>query len=128
MKTGLILALLALTDPFWVGPSFPTDSVLGLAALLLILWLVVVMSWRLARPLDSRVAVKHLGGRGRSVGQIARELGLSQDAVRNLMQPDPTARRAPRSGNSCRSRRGDASRLARAGAARYAATSYGARA
>ncbi len=127
MKTGLTLALLALTDPFWVALSFPPDLAVGLAALLLTLWLVAVMSRRLARSRDSRVAVKHLGGRGRSVGQIARELGLSQDAVRNLMQPDPAARRATRSGNSCRSGGGDASRLSRARAVRYAATSYGAR-
>lgn len=128
MKTGAILALLALTDPIWVGPSFSPDPVLGLAALLLALWLAVAMSWRLARPSNSRAAVRHLGGCGRSVGQIARELGLSQDAVRNLMQPDPAARRAPRSGNSCRSRPGNASHPSRARAVRYATTSYGVRA
>ena len=128
MKTASIFVLLALTDHFWVGSPVPLDSAVGIAGLLLILSFVAVMSWRLARPFDSRLAVKHLGGRGRSVGQIARELSLSQDAVRNLMQPDPAARRALCSGSSCRSRGRKASRPSRASSVRYAATSYGARA
>ncbi len=128
MKTVAIFALLALTDPFWVGSPVPLDSAVGIAALLLLLSFVAVMGWRLACPFDSRLAVKRLGGRGRSVGQIARELSLAQDAVRNLMQPDPAARRAPCSGSSCRSRGRKASRPSRANAVRYAATSYGARA
>jgi hypothetical protein len=40
----------------------------------------------------------HLVGRGRSAPGIAQEMRIAQDAVRELLRPDPTVRRRGRSG------------------------------
>lgn len=99
MKASLLSSLMACGEPIWSLSEVAPVLVLTLVVLLAMRWVGVVMSQRGRRLGDGRTAVKCLGGKGRSVAQIARELGLSQDAVRTLMGPDPSVRRNRLPGN-----------------------------
>lgn len=102
MKASLLSSLMACGEPLWSEGAVATVLVVTLVVLLAMRWVVVVVSERGRRSGAGRTAVRLLGGKGRSVAQIARELGLSQDAVRTLMGPDPSVRRNRLPGNSFR--------------------------
>ena len=102
MKESLLSSLMACTEPIRSESDVTSVLLVILVALLVMRWVGVVMSQRGGRSGDDRTAVKSLGGKGRTVPQIARELGLSQDAVRTLMRSDPSVKRNRQPGNSFR--------------------------
>ena len=104
MEASFLSSLMVCGEPIWSDSEVAPVLVLTLVVLLAIRWLGVVLSQRGRRSGDGRTAVRCLGGKGRSVAQIARELDLSQDAVRTLLGPDPSVRRNRPPGNSFRNR------------------------
>lgn len=102
MKASLLFSIMACGEPIWGQSEVAPFLVVTLVVLLAMRWVGVVMSQRDTPSSDGRTAVKCLGGKGRTVAQIARELGLSQDVVRTLTGPDPYVKRNRLPGTSFR--------------------------
>ncbi len=81
---------------------FPAPYALYVVGAATLAAFVVLSLWYYMGKEAPRMVARQLGGRGQTIPQIARRLKMSQDAVRGLLGPDPSAGRLSKHGKNFR--------------------------